>query len=162
MKDFGEATYILGILIYRDRSKNLFGLSQSMYIDTIVKRFGMQDSKKGFIPMRHEVQISKEQSPKTPEDKALMERITYASAIGSILYAMICTRPYVAYALSVTNRFQADPGEKHWEAVKCILKYLRRTKDLFLVYTNSSFQSDPDGSKSTSRFMFTLNGGAFS
>ena len=172
MKDFGEATYMLGILIYRDRSKNLFGLSQSMYIDTIVKRFGMQDSKKGFIPMRHGVQISKKQSPKTPEDKALMQRITYASAIGSIMYAMICTWPYVAYALSVTNRFQADPGEKHWEAVKCILKYLRRTKDLFLVYgeeelklkgyTDSSFQSDPDDSKSTSRFLFTLNGGAFS
>ena len=83
-----------------------------------------------------------------------MERIPYASAIGSIMYAMICTRPDVAYALSVTSRFQADPGEKHWEAVKCILKYLRRTKDLFLVYgeeelklkgyTDSSFQSNLD------------------
>ena len=77
MKDLGEATYVLGIRIYRDRLKKLLGLSQSMYIDTIVKRFGMQDSKKGFIPMRHGVQISKEQSPKTPEDKALMERIPY-------------------------------------------------------------------------------------
>ena len=84
--------------------------------------------------MRHGVQISKEQSPKTPEDKVLMERIPYASMIGSIIYAMICTRPDVAYALSVTSRFQAGLGEKHWEAVKCILKYLRRTKDLFLVY----------------------------
>ena len=68
MKDLREATYILGIHIYRDRSKKLLGLSQSMYIDTIVKRFGMQDSKKGFIPMRHGVKISKEQSPKTLED----------------------------------------------------------------------------------------------
>ena len=113
MKDLGEATYILGIRIYRDRSKKLLRLSQSMYIDTIVKRFGMQDSKKGFILMRHGVQISKEQSPKTPEDKALMERIPYASTIGSIMYTMICTRPDVAYALSVMSRFQADPGEKH-------------------------------------------------
>ena len=104
-KDLGEAAYVLGIRIYRDRSKKLLGLSQSMYIDTIVKRFGMQDSKKGFISMRHGVQISKEQLPKTPEDKALMERIPYASAIGSIMYAMICTRLDVAYALSVTSRF---------------------------------------------------------
>ena len=65
---------------------------------------------------------------------ALMERIPYASAIRSIMYAMICTRPDVACALSVTSRFQAYLGEKHWEAMKCILKYLRRTKDLFLVY----------------------------
>ena len=47
---------------------------------------------------------------------------------------MLCTRPDVAFALSVTSRFQANPCESHWEAVKCILKYFRRTKDLFLVY----------------------------
>ena len=89
MKDLGEATYILGIRIYRDRSRRLLGLSQSMYIDTIVKRFGMENSKRGFIPMRHGVQISKEHSPKTPKDRALMEKIMYASAIGSIMYAML-------------------------------------------------------------------------
>ena len=101
-----------------------------------------------------------------------MEKIPYASAIGSIMYAMLCTRPDVTFAISVTSRFQANPGESHWEAVKCILKYLRRTKDLFLVYggeelklqgyTESSFQSDPDDSRSTSGFLFTLNGGAVS
>ena len=113
MKDLGEATYILGIHIYRDRSKKLLRLSQSVYIDTIVKRFSMKDYKKGFIPMRHGVQISKEKSPKTSEDKALIERIPYASAIGSIIYAMMCTKPDVAYALSVRSRFQVDLGEKH-------------------------------------------------
>ena len=60
MKDFGETTYVLGICIYRDKSKKLLGLSQSMYIDTIIKKFGMEDSKKGFISIRHVVQISKE------------------------------------------------------------------------------------------------------
>ena len=99
MKDLGEATYVLRICIYRDRSKKLRGLSQSMYIDTIVKSFGLEDSKKGFILTRHGVQISKEQSPKTLEDRALMERIPYASVIGSIIYAMICTRLDVTSAL---------------------------------------------------------------
>ena len=84
--------------------------------------------------MKHGVQISKEHSLKTLEDRALMEKISYASAIGFIMYAMLCTRRDVACALSVTSRFQANPGESHWEAVKCILKYLRRTKDLFLLY----------------------------
>ena len=172
MKDVGEATYVLGIHIYRDKSRRLLGLSQSMYIDAIVKRSGMENSKRGFIPIRHRVHISKEHSPKNPEDKALMEKILYASAIGSIMYAMLCTRPDVAFALSVTSRFQANPSESHWEAVKCIFKYLRRNKDLFLVYggeelklqgyTYSSFQSDPDDSRSTSGFLFTLNVGAVS
>ena len=63
-----------------------------------------------------------------------MEKIPYASVIGSIMYAMLCTRPDVTFSSSVTSRFQANPSESHWEAVKCILKYLRRTKDLFLVY----------------------------
>ena len=72
MNDLVEATYVLGIRIYRDRSRRLLGLSQSMYIDTIVKWFCMENSKRGFILMRHGVQISKEHSPKAPEDRALM------------------------------------------------------------------------------------------
>ena len=90
MKDLGETTYILEIHIYRDRSKKLLGLSQSIYIDTIVKRYGMEDSKKGFIMMRHGDQISKEQLPKTLEDKALMERIS--SWIHDLCYDMYKTR----------------------------------------------------------------------
>jgi hypothetical protein len=89
------------------------------------------------------------------------------------MYAMICTRPDVSFALSSKRRHQSDPRKEHWVAVKRILKYLRRTKDLFLVYggdkelvvkgyTDASFVTDPDDSKSQSGFVFTLNGGAFS
>ena len=59
MKDLGEAAYILGIKIYRDRSRRLLGLSQSTYLDKVLKRFSMQDSKKGFIPMNHGLTLSK-------------------------------------------------------------------------------------------------------
>ena len=113
MKDLGEASYVLGIKIYRDRSKRMLGLSQSMYIDMIVKRFGMENSKKGFIPMRHEIYLSKEMSPKTSEERASMVKVPYASAIRSIMYAMLCTRPDVAHALNVTSRYQAHSGEEH-------------------------------------------------
>ncbi|KAK8540294.1 hypothetical protein V6N12_046581 [Hibiscus sabdariffa] len=100
-----------------------------------------------------------------------MSQIPYASAIGSIMYAMICTHPDLSYALSMTSRYQANPGEGHWVAVKNILKYLRRTKDVFLVfggkeqlsikgYTDASFQTDKDDSRSQSGFVFCLNGGA--
>ena len=88
------------------------------------------------------------------------------------MYAMLCTRPDVAHSISVTSRYQSNPGEDHWKAVKNILKYLRRTKDIFLVfggselkiegYTDSSFQSESDDSTSMSGYVFTLNGGAIS
>jgi hypothetical protein len=173
MKDLGEAAYILGIKIYRDRSRRLIGLSQSTYLDKILKRFRMEDSKKGFLPMLQGKILSKTQGPATAEDREEMNKIPYASAIGSIMYAMLCTRPDVAHAISLTSRYQSDPGLEHWTAVKNILKYLRRTKDMFLVYggeeelvascyVDASFDTDPDDSKSQSGYVFVMNGGAVS
>ena len=132
MKDLGEASYILGIRIYRDRSQRLLGLSQGTYIDKVLRRFNMHGSKKGFIPMSSGINLSKAQSPSTNEERERMRDIPYASAIGSIMYAMICTRPDVSYALSATSRYQSNPGNDHWIAVKNILQFLRRTKDTFL------------------------------
>ncbi|KAJ9537478.1 hypothetical protein OSB04_030211 [Centaurea solstitialis] len=174
MKDLGEAAYILGIKIYRNRSKRLIGLSQSTYIDKILKRFRMDESKKGFIPMQHGIVLSKTQCPVSSQDQDRMKSVPYASAIGSIMYAMLCTRPDVAYSVSVTSRYQQNPGEPHWVAVKNILKYLRRTKDMFLVfggsedeisvtgYSDASFQTDRDDFRSQSGYVFTLNGGVIS
>ncbi|KAL0462613.1 UNVERIFIED_CONTAM: Retrovirus-related Pol polyprotein from transposon TNT 1-94 [Sesamum latifolium] len=84
--------------------------------------------------MRHGIKLSKKQSPKTDEELKRMSDIPYASAVGSIQYFIMCTRPYVAYGFSVTNRYQACAGEAHWSTVKIILKYLKRTKDIFLIY----------------------------
>ena len=74
--------------------------------------------------MSHGVSLSGKMSPKTPEERERMSKIPYASAIGSIIYAMLCTRPDVAYSISVTSRYQSNPGEDHQKAVKNILKYL--------------------------------------
>ncbi|KAM0990677.1 hypothetical protein ACFX2C_009160 [Malus domestica] len=89
------------------------------------------------------------------------------------MYAMICTRPDIAYAVSITSQYQSNLGSEHWAAVKTVLKYLRRTKDMFLVYggatelrveayTDADFQSDVDDRSSNSGYVFTLNGGAVS
>jgi hypothetical protein len=155
MKDLGEATYILGIKIYRDRQRHLIGLSQSTYLDKVLKRFRMDKAKKGSLPML----LGKAQCPATAKDRETMSNVPYALAIGSIMYAMLCTRPNVSNALSLTSRYQCDPGVEHWTAVKNILKYLKSTKEMFLVYggdeefvvkgyTDSSFDTDPDDSKS--------------
>jgi hypothetical protein len=133
----------------------------------------MDGSKKGFLPMLQGKILSKTQSPATAEDREEMNKIPYASAIGSIMYAMLCTRPDVAHAISLTSRYQSDPGLEHWTVVKNIFKYLRRTKDMFLVYggeeelvagcyVDASFDTDPDDSKSQSGYVFVMNGGAVS
>ena len=131
----------------------------------------MEDAKKGFIPVSSSIPLSRDLCPQTESEKEQMDRIPYASAVGSVMYAMLCTRPDVSYGLSITSRYQANPGMKHWQVVKMILKYLKRTKELFLVYggctelsicgySDVSFQSNKDDSRSQSGWIFILNGGA--
>ena len=103
-----------------------------------------------------------------------MNKVPYALAIGSIMYAMLYTRPDVSFPLSMTSRYQQDPSEGDWTIVKNILKYLRRTKDIFLVYggledelcvtcyTDTSFQTHQDDLKSQFGYIFLLNSGAVS
>ena len=170
MKDLGEAAYILGIKVIRDRKKRMLALSQEPYIDEVLARFNMQNSKKGFLPFKHGVALSKKQCPSTPKDIESMKAVPYASACGSLMYAMLCTRPDICFAVGMVSRYQSNPGQEHWSAVKTILKYLRRTKEYMLIYkasdlfplgyTDSDFQSDRDKRKSTSGYVFTLGGGA--
>ncbi|GJW64057.1 retrotransposon protein, putative, ty1-copia subclass [Tanacetum coccineum] len=134
MKDLGEATFILGIKIYRDRSKRLIGLSQSAYMDKILKIFRMDNFKRGNIPMQERLDLNKTQGASTPEDVKRMQDVLYALAVGSIMYAVRCTKPDVAFPQNITSRFQQNPREPQWTAMKNILKYLRNTKDMFLVY----------------------------
>ncbi|KAL0449557.1 UNVERIFIED_CONTAM: Retrovirus-related Pol polyprotein from transposon TNT 1-94 [Sesamum latifolium] len=128
----GEASYILGIKIYRDRSRRMLGINHFSYIEKDVE---------------HPLCLSRRK------------------------HSVCCPvhRPDVAYALSVTSRYQACAKEAHWGAVKSILKHLKRTRDMFLIYgggelilegySDASFQSDDDDAKSQSDFVFKLNGG---
>ena len=172
MKDLGEASYILGIKLLRDRKNKTLALSQAVYIDKILARFSMENSKTGLLPFRHGITFSKDQSPKTSEEIERMRRVPYAEAVGSLMYAMLCTRPDICFAVGMVSRYQSNPGPEHWTAVKHIMKYLKRTKNYMLVYsgdelipvgyTDSDFMSDKDSRKSTSGYVFTLGSGAIS
>ena len=94
----------------------------------------MDQSRKGFLPVLQGVRLSSAQCPTTTEDKEEMSVIPYASAIGSIMYAMLCTRPDVNLAVSLVGRYKSNPDMEHWTTIKNILKYLKRTKDMFLDY----------------------------
>nr|GFA08516.1 hypothetical protein [Tanacetum cinerariifolium] len=95
-RDLGEAAYILEIKIYRDRSRWLIGLCQSAYIEKILKRYHMENSKRGSIPMQDKLRLSKSQGASTPTELKRMQNVPYASAVGSITYDVRCTRPDVA------------------------------------------------------------------
>nr|GEV61284.1 hypothetical protein [Tanacetum cinerariifolium] len=129
----GEAAFILGIKIYRYMSKRLIGLGQNAYVDKILKRYKMDNSKRGHIPMQEKLDLNRTQGASTPKE------------------------PF--------------PGECHWTAMKHILKYLRNTKDMFLVYGGNSevkirvdyccnvgFETDIDDMKSQIEYEFILNG----
>nr|GEY96156.1 retrotransposon protein, putative, Ty1-copia subclass [Tanacetum cinerariifolium] len=119
MKDLGEAAYILGIKIYRDRSRQLIRLSQSAYIDKTLKKYNMHNSKKGYLPMEVKHDLSNELCSSTPEDVAYMKKVPYASAVGSIMYVVRCTRPDVAFAQILTGYvFVVNGGAVDWKSKK--------------------------------------------
>ncbi|KAA0056349.1 gag/pol protein [Cucumis melo var. makuwa] len=99
MKDLGEAQYVLGIQIIRDRKNKMLALSQATYIDKILVRYSMQNSKKGLLPFRHGVHLSKKQCPKKPQEIEDMRRIPYTSAVGSLIYATLYNRPNICYTV---------------------------------------------------------------
>ena len=166
-EDLDKAAYILGIKIYRDRSRRFIGLSQSTYLDKILKKFKMDQAKKGFLPALQGVKLSKTQNPTTAEDRERMKVIPYASTIGFIMYAMLCTRPDVCLAMSLARGYNSNPGVDHWTAVKIILRCLKGLRKCFLVmgidkefvvkgYIDASFDTDLDDSKSQSGYILKV------
>ncbi|GJR55181.1 hypothetical protein Tco_1405702 [Tanacetum coccineum] len=135
------------------------------------ERFYMENSKRGTIPMQEKLKLGKLQGASTPAEKQCMQNIPYASAVGSIMYDVRCTRPDIMFAQNMTSRFQQNPSKLHWTTVKNILKYLRNTKDMFLIYggdmkrelrvscyTDVGYLTDAADLKSQTGYVFVLNG----
>ena len=113
MKDLGVANYILGMEIKRYRAKRKLWLNQRKYVKTILQRFNMQDSKPVKVPIPVGVRLSTEQCPKTQEEEEDMSRVPYASVVGSLMYAMVYTRPDIAHAVGVLRKFMSKRGKEH-------------------------------------------------
>lgn len=124
----GDANYVLGIRIYRDKKRRTLALSQTTYIDKVLEKFSMENSKKGQLPSWHGITLNKDQCPKTPQEEEDMRKYPYASAVGSLMYAMLCTRLDICYVVGMISSYQSNPGLKHWIGVKHILKYLKKIR----------------------------------
>ena len=137
MVDMGEANYVIGIEIFRDRSRGVLGLSQKGYIDRVLERFNMQSCSSGIAPILKCDKLSKMQCPRNNMEKEQMKKIPYASAVGSLMYAQTCTRPDISFAVGMLGRYQSDPRFEHWKAAKKVMRYLQGTKDYMLTYKRS-------------------------
>ena len=154
--------------IIRDKTNGTLKLSQSGYVKKILNRFNMNEAKPMSTLLGSHFKLSKEQSPKTEEERDYMSKVPYALAIGNLMYAMVCTRLDIAHAVEVVSRYMSRPGKQHWEAVKWILRCLRGSSNTCLCFTGANlklhgyvdvdFAGDIDSRKSTIEFVFTLGG----
>ncbi|KAD7477055.1 hypothetical protein E3N88_00191 [Mikania micrantha] len=140
MKDLGEASHVIGIEIHRNRSIGTLGLSQKAYIERILTRFNMQQCSPSVAPVVKGDSFGSYQCPKSEAEIDQMRLISYASVVGSLMYAQVCTRPNIAYITGMLGMYQSNPGLDYWKAAK----------------------KCKDDKKSTSGYIFMLSGGPIS
>jgi hypothetical protein len=173
MKDLGEASFILGIEIHQDRRKGVLGLSQKAYLEKVLKKFNMHQCKPSPVPIVKGDRFGNFQSLGNQYEIDQLKSVPYASAVGSLMYAQVCTRPGIAFGTGMFGRFQKNPSPDHWKGIKKALRYLQGTKGLMLTYrrsdileivgySDSDFAGCKDTEKSTSGYVFLLAGGDIS
>ena len=133
MKDKGEASYVIGIKIHRDRFQGILGMYQESYINKILERFRMKDCSPSVAPIVKGDRSNLNQCPKNDFEREQMKNIPYASAVGSLMYAQVCTRLDIAFAMGMLGQYQSDPGLDHWRAAKKVMRYLQGTKNYMLM-----------------------------
>ena len=127
------------------------------------------------VPITVGVRLSTKQCPKTQEEKEDMSRVPYASAVSSLMYAMVCTRLDIAHVVGLLSRFMSKPRKEHWTAMKWVFMYLCGTSDYCLChqgrlgldkmldicgFVDANWAGDLDQRRSTSGYVFNLFGGA--
>lgn len=177
MKDLGNAKFVLGIKIERDRTNKALSISQSEYINNVVRKFGMEDSRREtYTPMNPGMRLVKSGLFGEDESKSV-DATQYQAAVGSIMYAMLGTRPDIGFSISRLAQYSNDPREQHWNAVKQLVRYLATTSNYCLtyrgeanntaepeltVYTDSDWAADHDTRRSTTGYLFLFAGAPIS
>ena len=108
--------------IIRDRKVKKLWLSLKKYIERILNKFNMKITKPVSTPLANHFKLSKKSYPSTNEERKKMTTILYYSVVGSLMYAMVCTRLDIAHAVGIVSKFLSNIGKEYWEAVKWIFK----------------------------------------
>ena len=132
--DHGPIRWFLGFEIKRDRKAKTLSINQRAYIESMVEKFRLTNTKRVHTPMDPNVHYSTQQSPSSISQVGRMKGIPYAEAIGSILWPTVVSRPDTAFAVGILSQFMQNPGQAHWEAVKRVVSYLDTTKDMWLTF----------------------------
>ncbi|KAH9790140.1 Integrase catalytic domain-containing protein [Citrus sinensis] len=176
MKDLGEAKKILGMEICRDRARGKVSLSQKQYLKKVLQQFGMTEQTKSVsTPLASHFKLSAQLSPSTDAEREYMLQVPYSNAVGSLMYAMVCTRPDISHAVGIVSRYMHNPSKGHWQDVKWILWYIQKTVAVGLLferddtlgqgvigYVDSDYAGDLDKRRSTTGYVFTFAGGPIS
>jgi hypothetical protein len=166
VKDLGAAQFFLGMEITRDRAARTLKLTQQKYSSEVLQRFGMADAKPSTLPLGAGVKLQKEGVALPSDDAAV-----YGAIIGSLMYLSTSTRPDMAQAVGALARYSSAPTEAHMSAAKQLLRYLRGTAAKGIQFgggaglegfCDSDFAGELDKRRSTTGYVFTLNGGAIS
>ena len=188
MKDLGEAQFILGLQIHRDRAHRRLSLSQSQYVKSLLSRFNMQECKPASTPMSTGIKLrrveqstavveeAKEQADGAQQDD--LDEVPYAQAVGALMYTAMGTRPDILYSTTALSQFLQRPARPHWVAVKRVLRYLQGTQQAQLVYhptadrvesplamhgySDSDWGNDVNDRRSVTGWVFLLYGCAVS
>nr|GEU74775.1 retrotransposon protein, putative, Ty1-copia subclass [Tanacetum cinerariifolium] len=171
MKELGKAKKILGMEIVRDRSRKILRVLKSGYVSKILNYFIIDNGKSVKMPLGRHFKLSLKDCAVRDYDVEMMSKVSYANAVRSLMYLMVCTRPNIAYAVSVVSSYLAIPGKNYWKPVKWILKYLRGTANVGLMYgtnrdnhvditvfVDSDYAKDPDKGRSIIGYAFLVHG----
>lgn len=172
MNDLGPAQKILGMNIIRDRKNKKLLLSQEKYIEKVFNRFNMKNAMSFNTPLVAHFKLSIDLCLCDDKEKEEMRKTLYASTVGSLMYAMVCTWPDIAHSMGIMRRFLANPRKQHWEAIKWILRYLKGTShhclcfgdnNIVLEYfTDVDMVGNMDTRKSTTSYLYTFAGATVS
>lgn len=113
MKDLLDAKRILGMDIFKNKREGKLFLSQEAYLKKVLKRFLMHESKFVSTPLGQQLKLSKDQCPNTEAERDQMNKISYASGVGNLMYAIVCSRPDLAYSITVVSRYMTNTGNTH-------------------------------------------------
>lgn len=168
MKDLGDVKHLLGIQIERDRINKKLFLHQSVYLNNLLSKYGMSDCKPVETPQVLGSHL-------VPNEGSPVDIKKFQAIVGSITYAVICTRPDLAAALNVISQYCSNPGFIHWQFLKRILRYIKHTVNFgiefngciensieLLGYVDADWGGSIDGRKSRSGYIFKICGGIIS
>ncbi len=129
LKDLGEPQSILGMRVQYDKKSRIIHLNHRQYIDQLLTRYAMERSNPQPTPENGEL-LGPQDCPATDGQRRDMQRYPYRKLVGELLYLACTTRPDLSHSVGTLSRFVENPGKKHWEACKRVLRYLAGTRDV--------------------------------